>query len=119
VKTTTKHFAEFKRYHAEYLTKYGLLQWCIQYEHRAGETTWHAETEPHFAGKVATVRLAVEWGELRPLNTEQLRKTAKHEVNHLLLYSLYWHATARYISPDTLQEAEEAIVRTLDRLIPN
>lgn len=119
MKTTAKHFEEFKKYHQEYITRYGLLQWRIQYEHKPGLTTYHAETNPDFMGKVVTVALAVEWGKKRPFNSYELKRVAKHEANHLLLYSLYWHATARFIHPDTLMEAEEAIVRTLDQLIPD
>lgn len=118
MKVTAKHFAEFKKYHEEYLIRYGLLQWRVQYKH-ADSDDYHAATEPVFSGKVVTVTLATDWGDARPLNSAELRKTAKHEANHPLLHSLYWHATARYISRDTLVEAEEAIVRTLDRLIPD
>lgn len=118
MKTTAKHFKEFKRYHAEYLTRYGLLQWAVQYRH-APDDEGYACTEPKFKGKVATVTLATDWGSVRPVNSKELRRVAKHEVNHLLVFSLYWHATARYISPDTLEEAEHAIVRTLDQLIPD
>ncbi|HYG12171.1 MAG TPA: hypothetical protein VD835_19650 [Pyrinomonadaceae bacterium] len=118
MKTTAKHFEEFKRYHAEYLSRYGLYQWRCEYRHGELENCY-AETEMAFAGKCATVTFATRWTKTRPLNSAELKKLAKHEVNHTLLYSLYWHATARYIQPDTLNEAEEAIVRTLDQLIPD
>ena len=118
MKTTVKHFEEFKKYHAEYLMRYGLLQWSVEYKHGALDDAY-AESEMGFRGKCLTVTFSADWTKTRPLNSDELRKLAKHEVNHTLLYSLYWHATARYIQPDTLQEAEEAIVRTLDRLIPD
>lgn len=118
MKTSAKHFEEFKHYHAEYLKRYGLLQWSVEYKHAPLEDCY-GETEMAFRGKCATVTLSTLWTKTRPLNSEELRKLAKHETNHILLYSLYWHATARYVQPDTLQEAEEAIVRTLDKLIPD
>lgn len=118
MKTTKAHYDEFKRHHAEYVRRFGLLEWAVQYRH-ALEDEGYACTEPKFKGKVATVTLATDWGEVRPVNSRELRKVAKHEAIHLLTYSLYWHAAARYISPDTLEEAEHALVRTLDQLIPD
>jgi len=118
MKTTPEQFAEFKQYHAEYLTRYGLRQWGIDYHHGPLAHSY-AETEMQFKTKVAHVTLGVNWGNDAPLDSAQLRKTAKHEVNHLLLHALYWHAINRFISEDTLDEAEEAVVRTLDQLIPD
>lgn len=118
LKTTSKHFEEFKRYHTEYLTRYGLLQWRVEYRHAALDESY-AETETKYMGKCATITLATEWTKSRPPTSAELRRVAKHEVNHLLLNALYWHAKSRYIQPDTLNEAEEAIVRTLDQLIPD
>ena len=118
MKTTKTHFAEFKKYHAEYLERFGLLQWRCEYSHQHLQDSY-AETAMKFIGKVAMVALATNWRDTRPLNSESLRRLAKHEANHMLVHSLYWHATARYISRDTLCEAEESLVRTLDQLIPD
>lgn len=118
LKTTKKHFEEFKKYHREYLERYGLFQWRFEYKHERLEDCY-AESELNFTGKTASVTLATAWTKTRPLNSEELRRLAKHEVNHALLHSLYWHAKVRFIQPDALEEAEEAIVRRLDRLIPD
>lgn len=118
MKTTAKHFADFKRYHAEYMRRYGLLQWRVEYEHKHLESSY-ATSDFNFTGKCMCVALATKWVMERPLNSRELRRLAKHEVNHALLHGLYWHARARFIQVDTLDEAEEGIVRVLDTLIPD
>lgn len=117
MKTTARHFEEFKRYHADYLKRFGLLQWRVEYEHKPLESSY-AVSDFNFTGKCMCVTLATHWVDERPLNSRELRRLAKHEANHALLHGLYWHARARFIHPDTLDEAEEAIVRVLDQLIP-
>lgn len=119
MRTTARHFEEFKRYHEGYVRRYGLIKWRVYYEHDNGDEEYYADTSANYTGKIVLVRLSVKWGEGRPLNSSELRKLAKHEANHLLLSDLYWHAKARFISTDTLIEAEEAVVRTLDQLIPD
>jgi len=118
MKTTAKHFEEFKRYHAEYLTRFGLLQWRVEYKHEALEDSY-AVSDMSFTGKCMEVTLATHWTKSRPPDSTELRRLAKHEAVHALLHGLYWHAKARFIQPDTLNEVEESIVRTLDRLIPD
>lgn len=116
IKTTKKHFEYFKKCCLVHITKLGLLDWKTYFLHEHTEDCY-ATTHVNIEGRVASIRLGTNWDDNRPLNNITLNETAKHEVHHLLLARLATLAHYRYIRRDELREAEEEIIRVLDRVL--
>lgn len=114
-KITNKHFELFKKEHNKHLQKLGLLGWITYFKFEESNRGY-AHTDINFLGRVAVITLSTNWENREPTN-DSITKCAKHEANHLLLTRLSSYAEDRFINRENIEEAEEEIVRILDRLL--
>jgi len=68
---------------------------------------------------VATIYFTDEWNdEIRKLTPNNIiKRSVKHEIIHLLLAKLSDNGGARYVMIDEMDEAEEELVRKLEKLL--
>lgn len=84
-KTTKKHFEIFKTEADYWIKRFGLLDWEITYEDKCRGEFSLAELYYHVTARFATLRLGKEWPDRHPVNDREVRKSAFHEVCHLLI----------------------------------
>lgn len=115
MKTTAKDFAVFKSACEEWVTQIGLHDWTLFYEHQTcdGGFAW---CDASFEGRTATVGLSVEWKDTKP-TPERLRRSALHEMLHLLLWELRHLINSRVCTEHMIEAAEHAAIRRLERLL--
>ena len=117
-KTTTKHFACFKKECERWIERYGLKDWHIYFEHfeiiaRPGAC---ATTEADLENRVARITLNTVWEEVVPTRA-LLQNAAYHEVCRVLLHRLMELALSRETSKDSIEYEVNAIIRRLENAI--
>lgn len=112
MKTTKKEFEEFKEEFIKYQEKFGLLDWKVSFEHTSLYGDRFAEIQSCLDGRVSVVRFNTK----NPCKCNP-KESAKHEAIHLLLATLSILGGYRYITSLQKEEAEEGIVRTLEKLL--
>jgi hypothetical protein len=116
MKTTQKQFQLFKQECEKWIDKLELHNWSVHYQHCPLRHS--AQTTSDYLGMVATIGLNTEWDNgVRQLNDEEIAKSAKHEIIHLLLAKLDILASSRFISSNELDHAEHEIVRKLEHIL--
>ena len=114
-KTTTKHFACFKRECECWIDRYGLKDWHIYFEHCEIEdrprTCAMAETD--LENRIARITLNDKWENLEP-TCALLRNAAYHEVCHVLLCRLTELALSREIFKNVIDDEIHAVIRRLE-----
>jgi hypothetical protein len=117
-RTSKKHFEIFKNECQKWVDKFELNNWDIKYHWKKlekfdggeniGVATYSAEVylDKEIEDEHADTDL-----------TKFVKKTAKHEILHILLKRLAINASARYINECELTEAEEELVRKLEKII--
>jgi len=116
MKTTKKHFDLFKNECLYWIDKLELNNWDVVIEHNSLEKG-NANCWSRVEGYVASITLNIEWEGIKPLNTETIKRTAKHETIHLLLARLSNYAKSRDYTTDDCYEAEEELVWKLVKII--
>lgn len=118
MKTKPVHFAIFEEACHEWIAKFGLSNWRVYIKHENIRKSAYAETHTKLSGYVATIFFNKTWDkDIRPLNNEEIRKCAQHEIVHVLLARIVGIAGTRFVTSDELGEAEEeAINRITDNL---
>lgn len=116
MKTTAKHFEQFKGYCSKWQNTLGLKDWAIYYYHKKLEHTY-AETKWTMSDSVAVISLGTLWDNGREFNQKELERLALHEVLHILTARMIAEAEARYTTQDALDEAEHALIRRLENCL--
>ena len=113
----SNNFDDFKRYFKEYQREYGLNGYQVYFKHMILEDSF-ADIEVNQSAMVATVRFNKK---LPPKDKEfnDVKKTAQHEVLHLLIHKLENLARCRYIDGSEIYEACEELVNKLRYIINN
>lgn len=118
--TTPEHFALFKHEAQWFIDLFGLWDWRVEFRHELQEGDLAACEHNTGCGKVATLTLSTDWGDHNP-TPEQMRKTAFHEVCHLLLADALGAACFMDLSPQQrfmhLDRAHHAIIRRLENVV--
>ncbi len=115
-KTTDKHLAAFEKEARFWIEKLGLLDWEIAFEREDLDT--RAQLTRSYIDKCAGFFLAKEWPcAVTPLNTEEVRKSAKHEVVELVVSELAILAEAPYKTADEVAHARHTLVRRLENIL--
>lgn len=114
-KTTKKDFKLFKKECRKWIEVFGLKNWCVRYEHTQlndclANILWNTN------GMTATIRLGTERPKLAACKTE-IRRSAFHEVCHILLAKYYTIAQSRIITIGELDTVDHEIVRTLENTV--
>lgn len=112
-----EEFEYFKKWHDFYLKKFNQLQWNCIYLLEEVEKCY-AKTFYNLANKTATIYLNPNYKIVGEFTLINLKRTAKHEVQHLITARIYMLAQTRFINNEEVNEAEEELVRLLDKLLP-
>lgn len=116
MKTTKADFELFQGYCEGALTKLGLIEWTVFYDHAKTEGAY-ASTAWKLSGMTARITLCTDWDELRPKGVTELKKLALHEVMHILMAPLVAEAEDRYANETAIQTAEHSIIRRLENIL--
>ena len=111
VRTTQKDFKEFKAEFNRMVEILGLKNWNLTFSLEKINDSTMADIHYDCSARFANVRLNTS-----KLTDKSLKDFARHEVYHLLLADLYDSATNRYISKSELDQIEEGVVVTLEKL---
>jgi len=119
IKTTDKHFKFFVERCRHYAKVFELGDWDISFTHGGEHEGSLATTRVIQTNCQAVVYLTKEWEFTQEdaLIVEELDRTAKHEMIHLLLGRLAGNGGARFVSRDDFNESEEALVVKLSKII--
>jgi len=111
--TTKKQFDLFKRECQHFINKWELNNYRVYFGHEKLDDNTGADCYAQADSYTAKIRFNKK-GEQ---SNEQIKLFAKHEVIHLLLGRLSWQAYERFISKAEISEAEEEVVRKLEKII--
>ena len=118
MKTTNKHFQIFKEECQKWIDKFGLSGWEVSFVHQTYSENTYATCFTALVGMRATIYFTDKWdNEIRKISPETIKQSAKHEAIHLLLARLSDNGRARYINELEMNEAEEELVRKLEKII--
>ncbi len=116
MKTTKAHFKIFKAECKKWVEYFGFLDWSVNFHHKttqSGKNTY-ATVGWNTSGRRCDIYFTEEWDEVTEY---QIKKTAFHEVCHMLHMPLSNCATARYTTQAEISQAEHTIVRRLENTI--
>lgn len=114
MKTSQRHFKIFKKECQRWIKGFNLSNWQVYFKHLKfrGEVKAFARLKSNLSSHTATIFLNKDW-EKDLLTDERIKKSARHEVMHLLLARLGELSRSRYVTPTEFIEAEEEIVNRL------
>ena len=116
MKTTKAHFKLFADEAKRCVSRWGLNDWDVSCYHMPLQDGRLAETRTQGRPAIAMVVLNTEWND--PISAEELRKTARHEVTHILLGRLTGMAHERFVQEEEVIACSEQTVNRLERLLP-
>lgn len=117
-KTKPKHFTAFKKYCEEYQEKLGLTGWKITFVHALSPMDnrgCRACIGASVPDKIATIGLNKEWDS--EVTEVRLKATAKHEVLHLMMWTLLDYTSNLRTPSEILITEEHDLIRKLEGLI--
>lgn len=114
--TTARHFAIFKAECARCVKRFHITGWRVEYLHEKAET--RAECRSDAVNQVVVLVLSTEWGDQIAPTDALVRRTARHEVIHLIVDKLNEASQFRYITKEQQKHALESTVRHLEELLP-
>ncbi len=120
MKTTKKHFDIFRTECEYWIKKLKLDNWKVYYTHQQLTKDSYASCATKVQGHVATLYFTHVWYTLNedfPLTEKNIKESAKHEVIHLLLARMSDYAVSRDYTANDCLEAEEELVRKLEKII--
>jgi len=115
MKTTAKQFAEFKEECRRLQKLWGMSDWDVRIRHEyprdkealASCSVWSKK-------RTATIRMSLKTEKFAPT----IKELARHEMIHVLIGRVCDMATDRWGDGNAMEEAEEALVQKLIRLLP-
>jgi hypothetical protein len=122
MKTTKKDFELFKKECQKWIDRFELNKYDVAYDwHKMNEA--NAMMNNQESGMVATISLSnkidydkFDFPQYKNVN-EFIKEKAKHEVIHLLIGRYREYANSRFVSKNEISEAEEELVRKLEKII--
>jgi len=115
MQTTERHFAIFKTEVLKWLDILGLKNWEVSIRHHEVDEESRATCEAQSGAQMATISLSTDW-DIKP-NSENIKKTAFHEVLELFLEHFDTLARERVILPREIEVARHSIIRTLENVL--
>lgn len=118
MRTTKAHFTLYKREVAHWISRLGLTDFHVDFRHKAqSEESVRATVTYGLTGRTVTFWLSPVW-EVDVPTSAQIKRTALHEVLHLLLADLTGLIHAReYDSDGRATPLEHAVLRRLENAI--
>jgi hypothetical protein len=115
-RTTTTHFKIFKKEAGLWLDKFGLKDYSVCFLHsNEGPEDTRAWIESDFNGKIASIGLSRDWSG-DEVTVHKVRRSAFHEVVHLLLANLIVLGQERWTVKGIYDAEEHAVIRRLEAL---
>lgn len=115
MKTTAKHFEYFRERCLYYIDKLKITSWGVSILHGDAMKGCAASAQFNYRGAQAFIKLSDTW--THPITNEELDRTAKHEVTHLLTARLYLIGSSRFCNEDEIEQANEEVVEHLCKLL--
>lgn len=115
-KTTDDDFASFREFVHFWQAELGLIDWKIYVFHQKPDPGAFATTCTSPVSRAASIRLALSWPD-RPVDDNNLKECALHEVMHVVTADLRSEAYARFTLEEDLDVAEHALVIRLTHYI--
>jgi len=114
MRTTKKDFKHFKQCLKHYYKKYHLSGWHVYYSHETCDGL--AQMVPDIRVRAVNFILDPKWVGVK-VTRKKLKRTAKHEMAHLILEPLMSVAVNRYTLKDNLSAASEEVSQHLTELL--
>ena len=119
MKTTKRHFKIFSREIEQWAQKLGMHEWRITVFHKKNARVENARASfvAYVQDRIATIYLEPDWGEGDyRLSDCIIRKSAMHEILHLLFARLTYLSVSRAATQEQIDEEEHALVHRLEAL---
>jgi len=117
MKTTKRQFALYKKECLRLQPILGLMDWRIQFSHEQLNESVLAEISPNVLARNAILRLTIEIPQALPWTDQDIVRSAKHEMVHLLTARLNYIGGCRWRDESELCEADEGIARVLEKIL--
>ncbi len=112
-KVSKRQFELFKKECKKWIDIFELNNWNVAYMQNKTKKSF-AYCHTNVTHYKATIHLCKVWDdEVVKLTDENIKKTALHEILHLLLSRLSDYGYARFVADDEMTEAEEELVNKL------
>lgn len=115
-KTTPEHFELFKQEAEKWIDFYGLKDWRFCFYHEEGLENSAASYGYNIQGRIVSIYLEPDW-QHQEITEEQLKRSAFHEVTHILLARLREMALNRVAFEVDIDEEIHSIIRTLEKVL--
>ena len=119
-KTTIKHFELFRSECLRWAEILGLKGWEIRFDHMENGEEYENDLSlctTDCLNRCCKLSLFKQWPDEFELNDEEVRLSAFHEVCHVFLDLIGSVARTRFIMKHELDEAEHAMIRTLENVL--
>lgn len=116
MKTTAKDFEKFKRYCAEWIEVFGLRDYRFCFFHPGGESGY-GRCRANSLSRSARISLCKDWGKDIEVTDDELRRTALHEVLHVVFNQFVELSRERWVQEEEVLTAEEVAVTRLENAI--
>lgn len=113
MKTTNKHFEIFKKEVKKWMNEFKIGGWEVYFKINEEDKESLSGCSWNLKGKVCTFELNRNWPEGDKVDNNNIKKSALHEVLHLVIAKITTMAVRRYVNRDQVEEAEEEAVNTL------
>lgn len=118
MKTTKQDFELFKKECHQWIDKLELNNWKIYFEWGGNTPNTYSTIFTKQDSYVGTIYFTKDWEMTGVISIlDGIKETAKHEIIHLLLSRFSNYAKSKDYTSADLYEAEEELVRKLERLI--
>jgi len=116
MRLTQEHFELFKTECEKQLDRLGLKSWRIFYEFKKLKDSF-GNAQWKYAGRVATITLAIDFPKLFNNLEEQIKQTALHECLEILLASISCMAGDRHYDQIEIDREIHSVIRVLEKLL--
>jgi len=115
---TDKHYKKYQEYCDAWIKELGLTEWAVDYD-RYFLPGYKASCSTHYTGCLSTLTISDKWEtgiKIRPTDKE-LRKTALHEVLHMLLAKMAADVKDRSYHKEEVEMHEHEVVNRLVKVL--
>lgn len=116
LKTTKKHFEIFKAECQKWIDFFGLYEYSINFKHKKIIERGQAFAKINTSEYWCIFTLNIEWYKIETTE-EEIKKSAFHEVCHLLLERLVYCGTCRYTTEEEIISSVESIIKRMENCV--
>lgn len=116
--TNTKDFVLFVKSCKEWLLKFGVTEWRIDYEHDdLPNNATRGWVNFSVTGRWAVIGLAKNWGDEDEVTIARIKETAFHEVQELILSRLAVSPFDRSVDEERITEEVHIVIRRWENFV--